>query len=149
MQQAITTGQYWQTMCWVAISADVLTSTCGKTKGWTYGPYCFQRQQLQREIHFQRRYKAAATDSAVTEVMKELKNYADNGITADEISFMKNHSGSVMHSCMKPAQKPGFVEAHTWIQPAGKFCWWTEPNPGPDIQNGNRRSGKNGSSLKK
>ena len=35
-------------------------------------------------------FSADATDSALVEVMKEMKNYAASGITEDELTFMKS-----------------------------------------------------------
>ena len=37
--------------------------------------------------------RANATDSALVEVMKELKNYATNGISSDELTFTKSAIG--------------------------------------------------------
>jgi zinc protease len=34
--------------------------------------------------------RTSATDSAMKEIMSEVKNYAENGITDDEMKFMKN-----------------------------------------------------------
>lgn len=80
-------------------------------KGWTYGARtAFSGNSYNGKFTFSAGIKAAATDSAVTEVMKELKNYADNGITADEISFMKSSLGqrdALMYET--GAQKAGFV----------------------------------------
>ena len=80
-------------------------------KGWTYGARtAFSGNSYNGKFTFSAGIKAAATDSAVTEVMKELKNYADNGITADEISFMKSSLGqrdALMYET--GAQKAGFI----------------------------------------
>ncbi len=65
-----------------------------EAKGWTYGA----RSSFTGDIYsgafgFSSGIRADATDSALTEVMKELKNYADNGITDGELAFMKNSLG--------------------------------------------------------
>jgi len=63
-------------------------------KGWTYGAQTsFLGDKYSGEFEFSAGIKAAATDSALTEVIKELKNYAKTGITGDEIVFMKSAIG--------------------------------------------------------
>jgi len=39
------------------------------------------------------RFKIQATDSAVFEFMKEIRNYAENGITEKELAFTKSSIG--------------------------------------------------------
>ena len=54
--------------------------------------------------------KADATDSALKEVMKELKDYATTGITEDEITFMKNSLGQRDALSYETGfQKAGFI----------------------------------------
>jgi zinc protease len=51
-----------------------------------------------------------ATDSSVVEFMKEIKNYADNGIKGEELSFTKNSIGqSEALKYETPMQKAGFM----------------------------------------
>jgi zinc protease len=63
-------------------------------KGWTYGARsAMNADKYTGEFEFSAGIKAGATDSALSEVMKELKDYAATGITTDEITFMKNSLG--------------------------------------------------------
>ncbi len=55
--------------------------------------------------------RANATDSSLVEFLKEMKNYADNGITDEELSFTKNSMGQA--DALKyeaPQQKAGFMK---------------------------------------
>jgi zinc protease len=63
-------------------------------KGWTYGARGgFSGDQYSGDYEFSSGIKAGATDSALVEVMKEIKNYIANGPTNDEVAFMKNAIG--------------------------------------------------------
>ncbi|MDP4263493.1 MAG: pitrilysin family protein, partial [Bacteroidota bacterium] len=63
-------------------------------KGWTYGARStFSGDEYGGDFEFISGIKAGATDSALFEVVKELKNYSSDGITEDELSFMKNAVG--------------------------------------------------------
>jgi len=60
-------------------------------KGWTYGARSsFLSDKYSGKFTFSSGIRADATDSALTEVIKEIKNYAAAGITPQEISFMKS-----------------------------------------------------------
>jgi zinc protease len=55
--------------------------------------------------------RANVTDSSVIEFMKEIKNYADKGITKEELSFTKNSIGqSEALKYETNAQKAGFIK---------------------------------------
>ncbi len=63
-------------------------------KGWTYGARGgFSGDQYSGEYEFSSGIKAGATDSALVEVMNEIKNYAAKGPTDDEVAFMKSAIG--------------------------------------------------------
>ncbi|MBL7742962.1 MAG: insulinase family protein [Chitinophagaceae bacterium] len=63
-------------------------------KGWTYGARSsFGGDQYDGDFIFSSGIKAEATDSALFEVIKELKNYAADGVTEEELGFMKNAIG--------------------------------------------------------
>lgn len=63
-------------------------------KGWTYGARSgFSADEYGGGFEFSSGIRADATDSALVEVMKELKNYTANGITTEELAFMKNSIG--------------------------------------------------------
>jgi zinc protease len=63
-------------------------------KGWTYGARTsFSGDEYGGDFEFSSGIKADATDSALVEVVKELKNYSSNGIKDDELVFMKSAIG--------------------------------------------------------
>lgn len=63
-------------------------------KGWTYGARSnFSGNEYTGEYSFSSGIKADATDSALVEVMKEIKEYTMNGPSAEELDFMKNAVG--------------------------------------------------------
>lgn len=63
-------------------------------KGWTYGARSgFSGDEYSGEFSFSSGIKADATDSALVEVMKELKDYVTNGPSNQEVDFMKNAVG--------------------------------------------------------
>jgi zinc protease len=80
-------------------------------KAWTYGVYSYFSSDLQDgQFTIQTGVRADATDSTVVEIMKEVKNFRDNGITADELTFMKNSIGQ--RDALRyeaPFQKAGFL----------------------------------------
>jgi zinc protease len=82
-------------------------------KGWTYGA---RSQFSGGSTDYNSFYvatgsiKANATDSAIVEFMKEIKNYRENGITDEELSFTKN--SIIQRDALKyetPFQKAGFL----------------------------------------
>jgi zinc protease len=63
-------------------------------KGWTYGARSnFSGDKYTGEFEFSSGIKAEATDSALVEVMKEIKDYLANGPTAEEVKFMQSAIG--------------------------------------------------------
>ncbi len=63
-------------------------------KGWTYGARTnFTADRYTGRFAFSSGIRAEATDSALVEVMKELKKYAATGITNDELVFLKSSLG--------------------------------------------------------
>ena len=80
-------------------------------KGWTYGARSvFFGDNLTGEFEFSAGIRADATDSALVEVMNELKNYSTNGITEAELAFMKNSLGQRdALSYETPGQKAVFI----------------------------------------
>ena len=80
-------------------------------KGWTYGARsAFTGDKYSGEFAFSSGIKGSATDSALVEVMKELKDYSTSGITEDEITFMKNSLGQRDALAYEtPFQKAGFI----------------------------------------
>lgn len=80
-------------------------------KGWTYGARTTVfGDKYTGEFYFSSGIRANATDSAVVEVMKELKNYAETGITDDELKFMKSALGQRDALSYETGfQKAGFI----------------------------------------
>jgi zinc protease len=63
-------------------------------KGWTYGARSgFSGGKQTGDFAFSAGIRANATDSAMIEIMKELKNYEESGITEEELAFMKSAIG--------------------------------------------------------
>ena len=63
-------------------------------KGWTYGARSsFNADDYTGEFEFSSGIKAEATDSALAEVITELKNFEQNGIRPEELAFMKSANG--------------------------------------------------------
>ena len=80
-------------------------------KGWTYGARSsFSADEYSGDFEFSSSIRADATDSALAEVMKELNNYRQNGITNDELAFMKNSLGQRDALSYETGfQKAGFI----------------------------------------
>ncbi|TXI68000.1 MAG: insulinase family protein [Cyclobacteriaceae bacterium] len=80
-------------------------------KGWTYGARSgFSGDKYSGAFAFSSGIRANATDSALTEVMKELKNYATKGVTEEEIKFMKSALGQRDALLYETGfQKAGFI----------------------------------------
>ena len=63
-------------------------------KGWTYGARSgFTSDKETGDFEFSSGIRANATDSAMIEIIKEMKGYAENGITEEELNFMKSAIG--------------------------------------------------------
>lgn len=80
-------------------------------KGWTYGARSsFTADEHSGDFEFSAGIRTDATDSALVEVMKELKNYRENGITEPELKFMKNSLGQRDALSYETGfQKAGFI----------------------------------------
>lgn len=80
-------------------------------KGWTYGARSyFNSDDNPGPFTATAGVKAAATDSSVYEFMKEINDYHQNGITEDELTFMRNSIGQRdARSYETPWQKAGFL----------------------------------------
>jgi len=80
-------------------------------KGWTYGARSyFDSDDYPGPFTASAGIKAAATDSAVYEFMHEITDYRNNGITENELSFMRNSIGQRdARSYETPWQKARFL----------------------------------------
>jgi len=92
------TGNYYRSMLLnYPLGGDFnsrLNLNLREDKGWTYGARSgFSADEYSGDFSFSSGIRADATDSALVEVMKELSNYRDNGISEAELKFMKNSLG--------------------------------------------------------
>jgi zinc protease len=80
-------------------------------KGWTYGARAgFQADEEIGSFSAGAGVKAIATDSSVVEFIKEIKGYQKDGITEDELAFMKSSIGQRdARNYETPRQKAGFL----------------------------------------
>lgn len=80
-------------------------------KGWTYGAGSyFSSGDTPGAFTATAGVKATATDSSLSEFMKEISDYRDNGITDEELSFMRNSIGQRdARRYETPYQKAGFL----------------------------------------
>ena len=81
-------------------------------KGWTYGARTtFNADKYTGDFIFSSGIRADATDSALVEVIKELKQYNAGGIKEEELAFMKNAIGQRDALRYETGQqKAGFIE---------------------------------------
>ncbi|MBU3676258.1 MAG: insulinase family protein, partial [Chitinophagaceae bacterium] len=82
-----------------------------ENKGWTYGARAgFNANKYTGTYLFSSGIKTPATDSALYEVMNEINQFVNNGITAEEVNFMKNSIGqSDARKYETGGQKAGFL----------------------------------------
>jgi zinc protease len=80
-------------------------------KGWTYGAGSgFIGNDVTGEFRFGTGIRADASDSALSEIMREMKEYYQNGIKADELAFMKSAIGQFDALRYEtPGQKAQFI----------------------------------------
>lgn len=80
-------------------------------KGWTYGARSsFSSNKYNGMFSFSSGIRADATDSALHEILMEMDKYNKNGITGEELAFMKSSIGqrdALLYETT--AQKAGFV----------------------------------------
>ena len=109
------TGDYYKSRLMnYALGGDFnsrLNLNLREDKGWTYGARSsFTADEYTGDFEFSSGIRADATDSALAEVMKELKNYQENGITEPELKFMKNSLGQRDALLYETGiQKAGFI----------------------------------------
>ncbi len=92
------TGDYYRTMLMnYPLGGDFnsrLNLNLREDKGWTYGARSdFSADEYSGNFAFSSGIRADATDSALAEVMREITNYKENGISEAELKFMKNSLG--------------------------------------------------------
>ncbi len=82
-----------------------------ENKGWTYGARSsFTGDNWKGPFAAGGGMKGAATDSSIVEILKEIRNYRDNGIKEDELTFTKNSiSNNEALKYETSAQKAAFL----------------------------------------
>ncbi len=82
-----------------------------ENRGWTYGARSgFSANAYNGAFQFSAGIKAAATDSALREIMLDMELYSQGGVTMEELSFMKNSLGqSEARKYETGFQKAGFI----------------------------------------
>ncbi|MFL5773842.1 MAG: M16 family metallopeptidase [Flavisolibacter sp.] len=82
-----------------------------ETKGWTYGAgSSFTGDKYTGRFQFSSGIRADVTDSALAEVMKEFRDYVENGPTEQEVKFMQSAIGQGNAlSYETAAQKAAFI----------------------------------------
>ena len=109
------TGEYYEaTLMNYALGGDFnsrINLNLREDKGYTYGSYSsFRADDDPGYFVTGAGVRANATDSSVIEYIKEITNYAKNGITAEELNFTKNSIGqSEALKFETPGQKAGFI----------------------------------------
>ena len=109
------TGDFYKTrLVNYALGGDFnsrLNLNLREDKGWTYGARSsFTADEYTGDFEFSSGIRADVTDSALVEVMKELRNYRENGITEPELKFMKNSLGQRDALLYETGiQKAGFI----------------------------------------
>ncbi|UXP32758.1 insulinase family protein [Reichenbachiella agarivorans] len=81
-------------------------------KGWTYGAWAFFDSDDEAGPYTaQAGVKGDATDSSVVEIMKEITDYRKDGITDDELAFMRKSIGQRdARNYETPGQKARFLQ---------------------------------------
>jgi zinc protease len=71
-----------------------LTQKLREEKGWTYGSYTyFNGSEHVGPFTAGGAFKREATDSSVVEFVNQFKSFAENGVTDEELTFLKNSIG--------------------------------------------------------
>ena len=92
------TGEYYKTglmnFCLGGAFNSRINLNLREDKGWTYGARSsFNGDKLKGPFVASAGIRGDATDSATVEFMKEIKNYADKGMTAEELDFTRKSIG--------------------------------------------------------
>ncbi|MBD0257114.1 MAG: insulinase family protein, partial [Cytophagales bacterium] len=109
------TGDYYKSFLMNYVLGGAFNSRINlnlrEDKGWTYGAGSgFASTEIAGPFTAQAGVRGNATDSSVVEIMKEITNYRDKGITADELAFLRNSVGqSEARQYETPFQKAGFL----------------------------------------
>jgi zinc protease len=109
------TGDYYKSyLTNYALGGDFnsrLNLNLREDKGWTYGASSGMiGNDITGEFRFASGIRADATDSALAEVMREIRLFSETGIKSDELDFMKNSIGKFDALRYEtPGQKAAFI----------------------------------------
>jgi len=90
---------------------SILNQNLREVKGWTYGARSsFSGDEYTGDFTFSSGIRADATDSALADILRDMKNYATNGIKPEELSFTKSAIGQRDALLYETGiQKAGFI----------------------------------------
>ncbi len=109
------TGEYYKTgLMNYPLGASfnsILNQNLREVKGWTYGARSsFSGDEYTGDFTFSSGIRADATDSALADILRDMKNYATNGIKPEELSFTKSAIGQRDALLYETGiQKAGFI----------------------------------------
>ena len=91
---------------------SILNMNLREERGWTYGARSsFNGNEYDGSYVFSSGIRSNATDSALIDIMKDIKGYADQGITDDQLVFTKNAIGQRDALAYETgAQKASFIK---------------------------------------
>lgn len=109
------TGEYFKTTLMNYTLGGAFNSRINlnlrEDKGWTYGARSFfSSDNVNGEFTASAGIRANATDSAVVEFLSEIKSFQEDGISDEELTFMRNSIGQRdARQYETPFQKAGFL----------------------------------------
>ena len=121
------TGPYYQATLMNFLLGGAFNSRINlnlrEDKGWTYGARTnFSSNKYLGTFTFSSGIKTPATDSALSEVIQEMRNYIEKGISIDELNFLKNAIGqSEARKYETMFQKAGFLANMLKYQLGSKY----------------------------
>jgi zinc protease len=91
--------------------SSILNQNLREVKGWTYGARSsFTGDEYTGDFTFSSGIRADATDSALADIMRDMKDYSVNGIKPEDLSFTKNAVGQRDALLYETGfQKAGFI----------------------------------------
>lgn len=110
------TGEYYKTLVATYLLGTPFSSKINlnlrEEHGYCYTAHAaFYGNQYPGPYIIEANVKTEATDKSVNEIMKEIKKYADSGITQEELKFTQN--SMALYEALKyetPSQKAGFLK---------------------------------------
>jgi zinc protease len=90
---------------------SIINFNLRETRGWTYGARSgFSADEYSGRFQFSSGIRADATDSALTDLLKDMRDYASKGVKPEELAFTKNAIGQRDALVYETGfQKAGFI----------------------------------------